>query len=117
MIIEYGACTMTLTAHPLSRGYWKWIFDEILTGWSQFYVSIMFAPLPGTQGARDAQMQRIIQGPFYSELCKRLDRHSRRRGRHQYSPHVILFPDMPVFKHQKQSLAQVTLNGGLHYNG
>jgi hypothetical protein len=32
-------------------------------------------------------------------------------------PRLMLFPDRPVWKREKTSLREITINGGLHFNG
>jgi hypothetical protein len=98
-------------------GYSEWINEQIYEGWSVFYVNIMFLPLKGQQHIRDFQMRGMIEHKFYPELCGQLDRHPNRPGRHQFSPRIILFPDMPVFKYDANRIVDSYLNGGLHYNG
>jgi hypothetical protein len=99
----------------LINGYSEWVRDEYRSGWTPYYVNLMFDPLKVPQGAINSTMREIIENSFYVMLCKQLDRHPNRKGRHEVSPHVVLFPDLPVFKHNKQSLRDVSLNGGLHY--
>jgi hypothetical protein len=108
---------MSTTMNDLIEGYRDWIIKERNKGWTPYYVNLMFNPLKGPPMAIAAQMREVIENSLYLTLCKQLDRHPGRKGRHQFSPHVILFPDLPTFKHAKQSLGAVTLNGGLHYNG
>ena len=103
----------------LIQGYGDWVVGEYKRGWTPFYVNIMFEPLNRYQIPVPiiVQMQERIEKSFYPELCRRLLHHPERKGRHRYLPHVILFPDLPVPKYSKQSIRDITLNGGLHYNG
>ena len=74
------------------------------------------APERAIQGCM-AEIENAICDQFYPELCKQLDRHPGRKGRHQYLPRAYLFFDLPVFKYAKQSLRDVAINGGFHVNG
>jgi hypothetical protein len=109
---------MSAVQSQIIRAHGDWVIEEVLREWRPFYfINIMFKALRGTGSAVDAQMHDAIVNGFYPQLCKHLERHPGRRGRHKYLPHLFLFPDFPVYKTQKQSLRRVSLNGGLHYNG
>lgn len=109
---------MSAVESQIIRAHGDWLIEEVLREWRLLYfVNIMFKPLRGSGSAIDAQMHDAIVNGFYPQLCKRLERHPGRRGRHKYLPHLFLFPDFPVYKTQKQSLRRASLNGGLHYNG
>ena len=82
-----------------------------------YYANLMFEPMKGGSIAINTQMRSVIENIFYPALCKQLDRHPGRQGRHKYSPHVVLVPDLPTFKRQKKHTRHGTLNRGLHYNG
>jgi hypothetical protein len=109
---------MSAVENNIVKAHGDWIIEEVLREWRPFYfINIIFKPLRGSGSAIDAQMHDAIVNGFYPQLCKHLERHPGRRGRHKYLPHLFLFPDFPVYKTQKQSLRRVSLNGGLHYNG
>lgn len=101
----------------LLTGYKQWIANELAQEWTPYYVNLMFSHLRLPASMLYSQMADMIEKQFYVLLCKKLDRHPNRRGRHNLSPHVLLFPDLPVAKRKKHSLREVTLNGGLHFNG
>ena len=90
---------------------------KFINGWQVYYANLMFEPLKGGSNAIITQMRSIIENVFYPELCGQLDRHPRRKGRHQLSPHVVLVPDLPTFKYTPNTTRPVTLNKGLHYDG
>ena len=109
---------MSAVENEIVRAHGDWLIEEVLREWRRLYfINIMFKPLRGAGTAIDAQMHDAIVNGFYPQLCKHLERHPGRRGRHKYLPHLFLFPDFPVYKTRKQSLRSVTLNGGLHYSG
>jgi hypothetical protein len=109
---------MSAVKSQIIRAHGDWLIEELLREWRLFYfINIMFKPLKGSASAIDTQMHDAIVNGFYPQLCKHLERHPGRRGRHKYLPHLFLFPDFPVYKIRKQSLRSVSLNGGLHYNG
>ena len=105
------------TISELINAYGAWVQQEFRDGRMVYYANLMFQPLKGHSRAINAQMHIIIENIFYPELCKQLDRHPGRQGRHRFSPHVILVPDLPTFKRQKKHTRHVTLNRGLHCNG
>jgi hypothetical protein len=109
---------MPAVENQIIKAHGDWLIEELLREWRLFYfINIMFKPLRGSASAIDAQMHDAIVNCFYPQLCKHLERHPKRRGRHKYLPHLFLFPDFPVYKIRKQSLRRASLNGGLHYNG
>jgi hypothetical protein len=105
------------TIDDLIEAYGQWVQQEFQDGRIVYYANLMFEPLKGGSHAINAKMRSIIENIFYPELCKQLDRHSGRKGRHKYSPHVVLVPDLPIFKRNKTNTRDATLNRGLHYNG
>jgi hypothetical protein len=109
---------MSAVENKIIRAHGDWLIEEVLREWRRLYfINIMFKPLRGAGSALDAQMHDAIINSFYPQLCRHLERHPGRKGRHKYLPHLFLFPDFPVYKTQKQSLRRASLNGGLHYNG
>ena len=106
-----------ITQYELIHAYGDWIIQEIREGRTAYYTNLMFEQLKGQSIAINAQMHGIIESSFYPELCKQLDRHPHRKGRHGLSPHVVLVPDLQTFKNDKKYPRKATLNGGLHYNG
>jgi len=105
------------TKNELINAYGNWVLLEIQDGRMVYYTNLMFEPLKGHANAITGQMHNLIEKSFYPELCKQLDRHPGRKGRHVLSPHVVLVPDLPTFKNDKKSARSVTINRGLHYNG
>ena len=100
----------------LIRGYQRWIQDYINQGWRPYHISFMFHQLPGKQSSVLRQMRREIEGA-YARLVTRFDRNPRSRAGFNFLPRMILFPDLPVYKHEKKSIEDVSINNGLHYGG
>ena len=99
-----------ITQHELIQAYGDWIIHESRDGRMVYYINLMFEPLKGGSNAVNTQMHSIIENMFYPELCKQLDRHPRRKGRHQFSPHLVLVPDLPTFKYTPNT--ELSLNLG-----
>lgn len=106
-----------ITKQELIQAYGDWIIQEVQDGRMVHYINLMFDQLKGGSNAIITQMHSVIENVFYPELCGQLDRHPRRQGRHLFSPHVVLVPDLPTFKYTPNTTRPVTLNKGLHYNG
>jgi len=100
----------------LLHGYQKWIQDYINQGWQPYLISFMFFPLPGTQSSILRQMKREIER-VNSRLVTRFDRSPRSRAGFKRLPRMFLFPDFPIYKHEKKSILDVSINNGLHYGG
>jgi hypothetical protein len=95
-----------------------WIIQEMAQGRLPYYLNIMFHPLKGASKQTIInQMQNAIYETFYPTLCNRVSKHPRRKCQEQLLPRAILVCDLPVWKHDKTSLGEISLNQGLHYNG
>lgn len=102
----------------LAEAFSKWIDHDVSANcWDGYMMSVMFKPLRGATAAIDRQMHDAIENCFYPRLCRQLERHPSRPGRHRFLPYVVLFPDLPGQKSAKRSRWPVSLNGGLHYQG
>jgi len=113
---SYDCRNTKLSRLELGHGYQKWIQDHINRGWQPYYLSFMFHQLPGTQCSILTQMKREIER-VYSRLPTQFDRYPRSRAGAQRIPRMMLFPDLPVYKHEKKSIQDVSINNGLHYGG
>jgi hypothetical protein len=100
----------------LLRGYQQLVMDYIDRGYQAYFINFMFHQLSGNPTSILRQMRREIER-VYSRLITRFDRDPRSPKRRHLRPIVILFPDLPVPKHKKKSLREVSINDGLHYNG
>lgn len=94
----------------------EWMYRLISEGWTLYYVNFMFGPLSGPPRIIVQEMKRAIT-KFYGRFSLQFVRNGRAPSAQGRLPIIWLFPDLPVFKYMKQSLRQVTLNGGCHYNG
>jgi hypothetical protein len=54
---------------------------------------------------------------FYGRFCTKFIHDGRARSEQERMPQLWLFPDLPVHKNKRSSLREVTINGGLHFNG
>jgi hypothetical protein len=100
----------------LIGGYQKWVRGYVDRGWDPYFVSLMFHQLPGSQASVLRQMKGEIER-VYSRLVTRFDRNPRSPAGSQRLPVMILFPDLPVYKREKRSIKDVSINDGLHYGG
>jgi hypothetical protein len=98
------------------EGSTQWMHRLMSEGWTLYYVNFMFGPLSGPPPVIIQQMKRAIT-KFYGRFSLEFVRDGRAASAQGRMPVIWLFPDLPVFKYLKQSLRQVTLNGGYHYNG
>ena len=98
------------------KGCTEWIQEWVSKGWKLYYVNFMFEPLRGPTGAIVPKMRRGIH-KFYGRFCTEFVHDGRAKSEQEDMPQLWLFPDLPVSKHEKGSLREVTMNGGLHYNG
>jgi hypothetical protein len=78
----------------------------------------MFEPLHGTTQGIINQMHVAIHREFYIKFMLRFVRDPHRQREAERMPQLMLFPDRPVWKQEKGSMKEVTINsGGLHFNG
>lgn len=85
-------------------------------GWKSYYVNFMFDPFRGPGSELIPHMRKAIH-KFYGRFSGEFVRDQRNKNKQDQMPKLWLFPDLPVFKYQKQSLREVTINNGLHFNG
>jgi hypothetical protein len=97
-------------------GYQKWVRGYVDRAWDPYFVSLMFHQLPGSQASVLRQMKGEIER-VYTRLVTRFDRNPRSPAGSQRLPLMILFPDLPVYKREKRSIKDVSINDGLHYGG
>lgn len=100
------------------KGIEQWIRDGVTNGYEPFYVNFMFKPLYGSPKAIMAQMHDALENDFYSKYCTCFHRDPLSPKAQQYLPRLILIPDGPVPKDEKQTLRSLVFNdGGKHFNG
>jgi hypothetical protein len=96
--------------------YGRWFATEIEKGWHGYLMTFMYTQLRGSRSVVLGQMFDEVER-VYAELRKRIVRNSHRRADPNKMPRMIACPDLPVFKHDKQSLADLVINGGRHVHG
>ena len=99
------------------QGLPNWMLERMYNGWRPYYVNFMFHPLRGTSSGIVAQMHDGICKGFYSRFCTSFVHNPRSYAEQERMPRLMLFPDRPVWKREKKSLREITINGGLHFNG
>ena len=104
------------TADIWIKGTTQWMNEWVSKGWTLFYVNFMFEPLRGPPASIVPKMKRGVH-KFYGRFCLKFIHNGRAKSEQERMPMLWLFPDLPVFKHEKTSLREVTINGGLHFNG
>src|SRR3954451_10702247 len=98
------------------KGYAVWAAQHIRCGWDPYLLSFMFNHVPGSRASVSRQMQREVERVYATSLT-RVIRKPRCQAAQGKEPILIACPDLPVPKRQKQSLRDVIINDGLHYQG
>ncbi len=100
----------------LLGGYKRWVGDYVNQNWQPYFISFMFHHLPGSQASILRQMNsEIIR--VYRRLPTQFTRNPRSPAGARLLPRMILFPDLPVYKHEKKVIDDVAINDRLHYGG
>jgi hypothetical protein len=86
---------------------------RVLQGWKPSLVTFQFNQLPGGAKAFLSQARTEIV-TLYRKLVPHVQRFPTTRMGALNVPILLSSADLPVFKHNKKSLAEVTINGGLH---
>ena len=85
-------------------------------GWSPFFLTFMFEPLPGSQAAKMAQMARYLE-QAYALFVTHVVRKPKTAAARGAAPIWLCAPDLPVYKRTKKySLRDIIPNDGLHYH-
>jgi len=100
----------------LLAAYKRWVGDYIKNNWQPYYLSFMFHQLPGSQASVLRQMTAEILR-VYRRLPTHFSRNPKSLAGSKVLPRMILFPDLPVYKHEKKFIDDVSINDGLHYGG
>jgi hypothetical protein len=100
----------------LLQGYGNMVRDRMELGWHGYFLSFMFSHIPGSDASRMQEMKKHL-GWFYGRLAKASVPRASSPDWSEFLPKVILAPDLPVPKHSKQTLRDVTINDGLHWHG
>jgi hypothetical protein len=96
-------------------GYGTWVRDWMDEEHKVYLMTFMFEHMSGNQRSINARMMQDV-GLFWRTLSKWIVRKNR-TAPHDLLPKLVAFPDRPVFKREKQTLAQVTINSGRHVHG
>jgi hypothetical protein len=100
----------------LLQGYGQMVHNHIELGWHGYFLSFMFSHIPGSDASRLQEMKKHL-GLFYGRLAKASVPKASSPEWSEFLPKVILAPDLPVPKHSKVNLRDVTINDGLHWHG
>jgi hypothetical protein len=97
----------------LVAAYGHWFMKETKNGWSGYLMTFMYTHLRGSRSVVLGQMFNEVER-VYASLRTRIIRNSHSKADPNKMPRMIACPDFPVFKYDKQSLADVVINDGLH---
>src|ERR1700722_9417382 len=100
----------------LLQAYGQWVHDHMAYGWHGYFLSFMFSQIHDSEGARMEEMKKHL-GWFYGRLAKASVPKASSPKWSRFLPKVVLAPDLPVPKHTKVELRDVTVNNGLHWHG
>ncbi len=101
---------------------------KLITGYSHFIdgllaeatfghlLTLMFNPLPGGVHAKLQQMRCATERVFQTYITRVVRKPNSPHWGHK-RPVLIACPDLPVSKHEKQSLLDVSINDGWHIHG
>jgi hypothetical protein len=93
-----------------------WIKEQVRDGGDAYLLSFMFDHLPGSKQDRIQQMHDEIT-TFYRKLITYVVRYPKLNKNADKLPRGVFFPDVPIYKRQKQALRDVSVNDGLHMHG
>jgi hypothetical protein len=100
----------------LLQGYGQWVADHMTYGYHGYLLTFMFSQIPGSDASRMLEMKKQL-GWFYGRLAKASVPKASSPKWSSYLPKAVLAPDLPVPKHTKVELRDVTINNGLHWHG
>jgi hypothetical protein len=103
-----------------TRGITHWagmlVGEHMQKGHEAYIVNLMFWPIPGSEEKIVQQMHSEAHRA-YRLLLNRIVRDWHSKANVGRLPVWILVPDRPVYKREKKSLREVSINNGLHLNG
>jgi len=101
----------------IAKHYSTWISEKITETINEegdaYFVSFMFNALPGNQKTKLDIMRKEME-IFYTRLLTRCVRNTRSQIHLHKRPIFFASPDLPVYKHNKDSLENILINDGLH---
>ena len=112
---QYSHTPLNVINEIIRYGYPRMVTERMDQGCEAYLISFMFHPLRGSQRGVMQQMEKEVERVF-ATLLNQMFRHPSKIPTLEM-PLWIVAPDFPVPKRNKQSLREVTLNGGLHYQG
>ena len=103
----------------LIQGHAQWVQRFLDQGWDGYLFTVNFNELPGKRDTKIIQMQREVTR-LYGRLAIRMIRKPRSPKWAPLTPMGIFIPDKPIPKSrqdQKSTIADVSINDGLHMHG
>jgi hypothetical protein len=97
----------------------QWIMGFLDDGWDGYLFSVMFNNLPGKRTTKIMQMHQGIER-LYNRLATRMVKKPRSPEWAGYLPIGIFIPDFPVPMYRKglkSTIADVSINDGMHMHG
>ncbi|MFG1426409.1 hypothetical protein [Roseixanthobacter glucoisosaccharinicivorans] len=101
-------------AKELQFAYGDWVSDKVEQGYQPFFMSFMFHPLTFSLKAKKIDQMHADIERIYSRIITRFARRPNSHQERHKLPLMLVAPDLPVPKHTKVELNDVTLNDGLH---
>ncbi|MFG1413795.1 hypothetical protein V5G24_22055 [Xanthobacter sp. VTT E-85241] len=101
-------------AKELQLAYGKWVSDKAEQGYQPFFMSFMFHPLGFSHRAKIIDQMHADIERIYSGIITRFARRPNTPQERHKLPLMLVAPDLPVPKHTKVDIKDVTLNDGLH---
>ena len=101
------------------QGHAQWIQQFLDAGWDGYFFTVMFNDLAGKRDTKIIQIHQEVT-TLYGYLAKAMVRKRRSPKWAGYFPIAIFSPDLPVPKSingQKSTVADVSINDGLHSHG
>jgi hypothetical protein len=105
--------------HQVQRiihSYADWLNEYIDYGWQSYLLTFMFDQLPGSDASRMTTMKTHLEW-FYGRLAKASVPRPSNEKWSRFVPRGLLAPDLPIVKHSKALLRDVTVNNGIHWHG
>jgi hypothetical protein len=98
------------------QAYGQWIQEHLDLGWDGYLITFMFSHVSGSKDVKIQQMHREI-AKFYEKLATRVVRKPRSDKWAHLLPKGIFFPDVPAYKKSEYTVAEVSINDGIHFHG
>ncbi|MCK1364077.1 hypothetical protein [Bradyrhizobium sp. 62] len=103
------------TREQIVAGYDQMIEEYILHGYQPFFLNFMFNQIPTSNGQRlDIMVSEVTR--VHDILCRHIVRKPNSEERRYLRPIFIGCHDLPVWKHEKTTIRDFLINGGLHFN-